>query len=98
MVSVGLIRNALGIGERQGFEILDVRVLTQAEVVEGAEIARFRVVQTAPNPKLEVNPDMSGRIEFGQGFLRGQALLPTLASMKDFVDNHVLPQFQSAFP
>lgn len=84
--------SGLGINELWGFNILNMSVGGGGQrVEEGAELARFRLVQTAPQARVQMNPDFAFNIEFGEGSpsVEGMPLLPTLFEIFGHVERVV---------
>jgi hypothetical protein len=89
----------LGFGNLWGFDLYNMNVYGGQRLEEGAPIADFTLVQTAPDARMDMHPEIIPTIEFGKGSntVEGMPLIATLSDILTHVER-VIGIFGRQFP
>ena len=88
----------LGFGNMRGFDFSNMNVYGGTRLEDGAPIADFTLVQTSADAYVEMNPQITSSIEFGEGgsAVRGMPLVTTLSDIVAHVEG-IVPKFGRFF-
>lgn len=100
VTSSRIANRGLGINEMWGFDMNPLNVYATATMKKRAKIADFTLVRTAPDARLQMNPQPTIAVVFGKGSavsrtVAGKDVLATLEAARDLLREDVFPKLEA---
>jgi len=88
----------LGFGNMRGFDLYNMNVYGGQRLEDGAPVADFTLVQTAPDAYMDMHPEITPNIEFDEGSsaVKDMPLVSTLLDIVAHVER-IIPCFERFF-